>query len=131
LPILTIIAAPTRNNPANIGEQGLEVRGQGIAGLMQVPNHLVQIIPKPYKLSVDKPINIGCRGALRERAALVEKKSASEMNWPQAECGGALTKIVKFCGCEAQIELLISGLSCFLWSSHVRTSLAERMRPGD
>ena len=37
----------SRNNVANILEQGLKIGGQRIAGSMQVPHHLVQIIPEP------------------------------------------------------------------------------------
>jgi hypothetical protein len=46
--ILTIIAAPALNDVADIREQGLKIGRQRIAGLMEMPHHLVQIIAKPY-----------------------------------------------------------------------------------
>ena len=56
--ILTIIAAPARNDLANIREQGLKIGGQRIAGAMQMPHHLIQIISKAHELRVNEPFDI-------------------------------------------------------------------------
>jgi hypothetical protein len=45
--ILTIISESPGNNLADIPEQGLKISGQRIAGAMQVPNQLVEIIAQP------------------------------------------------------------------------------------
>jgi hypothetical protein len=92
---------PPSDNPAYVVEQGLEVGGQRVVRLMQVAHHLIQIIPKPHQLTVDKAINVAVAG-FRRRAELfifIEEHRAPEMDRAHAERSGAPLDAFQFtCG---------------------------------
>jgi len=91
----------------NILEQGIEIGRQRIAGLVQVPHHLVQIISKPYKLSVDEPFGVAARLAPgADFDILIEQKCATEMHRPHSDSFGSRLDVGKLTYCEADIELL-------------------------
>jgi hypothetical protein len=92
---------PSSDNPAYVVEQGLEVGGQRISGPMKMAYHLVQIIPKPHHLFVDKAINVAvARFNLRARLFIfIEEHRAPEMHRAHAEGGGAPLDAFQFtCG---------------------------------
>jgi hypothetical protein len=91
---------------ADIVEQGLKVGRQRIAGAMQMPDHLVQIIPKPYKLPVNQPIGVsGGFAFARNRAAGIEQHRTAEMTRPHTERQGASLDAFQLACREAEIEL--------------------------
>jgi Fe-S cluster biosynthesis and repair protein YggX len=77
---------------------------------MQMPNHLVQIIPHPYKLAVDNPVCVAGWSALRKRAALIENQRASEMNGTHSDGLCTAYEAFVFRRRKTEIELLVSRL---------------------
>jgi hypothetical protein len=103
------MAVPARDDLANILEQGLKIGWQRIARAVQVPNHLVQVIAKPYQLPVDQPLDIAAGLAPDGNPAfLIEQQGAPEMNRPHADSLGAFAKAFEFIGGKAQVELLVT-----------------------
>jgi len=124
--ILTIIAAPALDDVANIFEQGLKIGRQRIAGSMQVPNQLIQIISQADELSVNKPFHVAAIWPAidDEFAALIEKNRTPEMNRPHTDRVCAPPDALQLAGREAQIELLRARFG-FLWPAHGRLFLGR------
>jgi hypothetical protein len=125
-----IIAGSVRNNPANIGEQGLKVRRQWIAGPMEVAHHLIEVVSQANKRGIIQFFDMA-RGSLvsDRRISGIQKQRAAEMNRPHPESLSTPYKAFVFRRCKADIKLPVSWL-IFLRATHVCFSLAERMRPG-
>jgi hypothetical protein len=93
----------------DVPEQGLEIGWQRIAGRVQVPHHLVQIISEPHELGVNQPLRIVVRlGFQRGLDTSAKQHRASEMNRAHAERGGALLNATQFTRRQADIELPIA-----------------------
>jgi hypothetical protein len=86
----------------DIGEQGLEIGWQRIAGSMEISNHLVQIISKPDELRVDHSLRVVIHLGFDRRLNIpIEEHRAPEMNRAHAERGGALFDALQFACREA------------------------------
>jgi hypothetical protein len=101
---------PAGDDLADIPEQRLEIGREGIASLMQMPHHLVQIIPKPDELRVDQPLHIVFNpGFSRRLYFLIKKQGAPEMHGAHAERGRTLFDALQLACCEAYVQLLTAG----------------------
>jgi len=87
--ILTIIAAPARNDLPDILEQVFKIGGQRIACLMQMSNHLVQIVAEARKLRMYEPRHVFVGSFLRREATL-SRSSAT-----RPKCTGRMPKASK------------------------------------
>ncbi len=100
--ILTINAAPTCNDFADIREQGLEIGGQRVAGAMQMTNQLVQIISETHKLAVNQPFDIAARLIPdRQSPVVIEQKGTAEINRSHPDGVGAPLDTFELPLCEA------------------------------
>ena len=108
--ILTIIAAPARHDLANILEQGLKIGGQRIAGAMQMPHHLIEIISEPRQAARKSAVQHCCRFLFCgiDFAIFIEKQRAPEMNRAHADRLGALLDALQLARGETKIELLVA-----------------------
>ena len=78
--ILTIIVAPAFENLANVPEQRIEVVGHGIAGAVQVPHHLVEVISETDELCINEPPEIAVRLALQSDSVIFVEKDGERVN---------------------------------------------------
>jgi hypothetical protein len=117
-----IIAASSGNNLTNVLEQRLEISRKRITGRVQVAHHLVQIISKPYKLTVDKPFGVATwLTPAANLNFLTEQECSSKMHGPHSNRFGARFNVGELARREADIKLFDAWLE-FLWLVHVAVS---------
>jgi hypothetical protein len=77
---------------------------------MEMPYHLIQIIPQPNQLPVNQPFAIAAAFVFCgiDFAIFVEQQRAPEMNRAHADRLGALLDARQFAGGETKIELLVA-----------------------
>ena len=92
--------------------KAVKIGGQRIAGAMQMPHHLIQIIPEPNQLPVNQPFAIAAAFVFCgiDFAIFIEQQRAPEMNRAHADRLGALPDAFQLACGETEIELLDSAV---------------------
>jgi len=123
--------ASAGKNGANIREQGLKISGKRIAGLMEMPHHLIQNVSQSGQLNMDKAIGAFSLRFAFDRCDIlrIEKDGTAKVSDAHAERERPALDALELVRRQAQIE---PGRSCFgfFGSGHDKNFRAERMRPG-